>query len=56
VNPSEAIRVLFLEKRINILRNRPFIAGCWGQIFNLSEEEIDRVKLLNNGLAHYSKK
>jgi hypothetical protein len=35
---------------------QPLIKGCWEPITNLKVEEVDRMKLLNIGLTHYSKK
>jgi hypothetical protein len=35
---------------------KPSIKGCWEPITNLRVEEMDRTKLLNIGLTHYSKK
>lgn len=35
---------------------QPLIKGCWEPITNLRVEEVDRMKLLNIGLTHYSKK
>ena len=35
---------------------QPSIKGCWEPITSLSVDEADRVKLLNIGLTHYSKK
>jgi len=35
---------------------QPLIKGCWEPITNLKVDEVDRMKLLNIGITHYSKK
>ena len=35
---------------------KPTVKGCWEPIINLKVDEIDRIRLLNIGVTHYSKK